>query len=202
MDAHFEKINASFEEMRANMDAYYERMVAIIKECLGRPEAKKELAPEETEAMAEPQEVPEGATDEEMSGGTEDRAGKQHLAVRRHGQLKKQAQGNGGPRQKFAAARGWFTRCAIPALIKGHARRGPGMKCRRSGLKGQSKAFRKGKRVMLEKGHLERRKALYDAVEPTLGLEIAKRVVGTSFRLWEPGDWLLWKCRPPPKQKR
>jgi hypothetical protein len=50
--------------------------------------------------------------------------------------------------------------------------------------------------------HLERRKALYDAVEPTLGLEIAKRVVGTSLRLQESGDWLLWKCRPPPKRNR
>jgi hypothetical protein len=76
------------------------------------------------------------------------------------------------------------------------------MKCRRSGFKGQSKAFRKGKRVMIGKGHLERRKALYDAFEPTLGPEIAKRVVGTSIRLREPGDGLLWKCRPPPKRKR
>jgi hypothetical protein len=55
---------------------------------------------------------------------------------------------------------------------------------------------------MIGKGHLERRKELYDAIEPTLGPEIAKRVVGTSIRLREPGDWLLWKCRPPPKQKR
>jgi hypothetical protein len=55
---------------------------------------------------------------------------------------------------------------------------------------------------MIWKQHLERRKALYDAVKPTLGLEIAKRVVGTSLRLRESGDWLLWKCRPPPKRKR
>jgi hypothetical protein len=55
MDTHFEKI-------KANMDAYYEGMIVIIKECLGRPEAKKEPAPVETEAVAEPQEVPEEAT--------------------------------------------------------------------------------------------------------------------------------------------
>jgi phage terminase small subunit len=81
MDAHFEKINASFEEMRANMDAYYEGMIVIIKECLGRTEAKKESAPEETEAVAEPQEVPEGATDEEAIGVTEDRSRNLRLAV-------------------------------------------------------------------------------------------------------------------------
>jgi hypothetical protein len=49
---------------------------------------------------------------------------------------------------------------------------------------------------------LKTRKTFYDAIELTLGLEIAKRVVGTSVRLQELGDWLLWKCRPPPKRKR
>jgi hypothetical protein len=45
-------MDAHFEEMRVNMDAYYEGMIIIIKECLGRTEAKKEPAPEETEAVA------------------------------------------------------------------------------------------------------------------------------------------------------
>jgi hypothetical protein len=181
------------------MDAYYEKMIAISKGGLGRAEDRRKPTPEETAAVAEPQEVPEGATDEETLGVTEDRAGKQLLAVRRHGQLKKRAQGNGERRQKFTASRGRFTRRAVPAQIKGHVRRGPDMKCRRSGLKGQSKAVRNEKRGMVGKRNMERRKALYDAVEPTLGPEVIRIVVG---RLRKTSIWLLWKCRPPPKRKR
>jgi hypothetical protein len=80
------------------------------------------------------QRVPKGATDQETIGTTEDRYGDQRLAIRRHRQQKKRAQGNGGPRQKFAAVRGWFTRRAIPAMRKGHAHRGPGKTCR-SGIR-------------------------------------------------------------------
>jgi hypothetical protein len=61
-------------------------------------EEEKEPTPEETEAVEKPQEVPEGATDEETSGCTEDRTGEQRLAVRRHKQRKKRTQVNGGPR--------------------------------------------------------------------------------------------------------
>jgi hypothetical protein len=144
MDSYFEKVNANVEEMRATMDAYYEKMdaryekrmaimdayyegtIAIIKECLGRPEAKKEPTPKEPEAVAESREVPKGGTDEETSRGTVDRSGEQRQAVRRHRQRKERAQGNGGPRRKFATVRGRFTRRAVPALRKGHVRKGPG----------------------------------------------------------------------------
>jgi hypothetical protein len=156
---------------------------------------KREPAPEETEAMAEPQEVPEKAMDE-MFRATEDRAGEQNLAVRHHRQLKKRAQGNGGALQKFADARGWFTPRAVPAL-----RKGPGKKCRHF-LKGQSKAVRNGKRVMIGKRHLERKKALYDDIERTLGPEVVRIVVETSVRLQKMSDRILWKCRPLPKRKR
>jgi hypothetical protein len=37
---------------------------------MGRAEDKRKPTPEETEAVAEPQEVPEGATDEETLGAT------------------------------------------------------------------------------------------------------------------------------------
>jgi hypothetical protein len=47
-------------------------MIAIIKECLGRTEAKKESTPKETEAVEEPQEVPERATDAEAIGAAKD----------------------------------------------------------------------------------------------------------------------------------
>jgi hypothetical protein len=81
------------EEMGAIMDTYYEKMMAIIKEtfreateacravtpaCL---EEEKESAPEETEAVAEPQEVPEGATEEETIGAAKYRSRDLRLRV-------------------------------------------------------------------------------------------------------------------------
>jgi hypothetical protein len=45
---------------------------------------------------------------------------------------------------------------------------------------------------------LERRKTLYDAVEPTLGPEVVKTVVGTSVTIRKMSDRILWKYRPPP----
>jgi hypothetical protein len=157
---------AEHEEMMAIMDAHYEKVSAINKKYLGTTEAKKKPAPEETEAVGEPQEVlegvmeveeepapeetegvaerqevPEGAPDEETFGATEDRTGEQRLAVRRHRQRKKRAQENGGPRQKFSAFCGRFTRRAVPAQLKGHVRKGP-RKNRRSGVRGPGKTFR------------------------------------------------------------
>jgi hypothetical protein len=103
-------------------------------------EEEKEPTPEETAAVEKSQEAPNGAADEETSTGTEDRTGEQRLAVRRHRQRKKRAQVNGGPWQKFAAFRGRFTCCAVPALLKGHVRKGP-RRNRRSGIRGPGKTF-------------------------------------------------------------
>jgi hypothetical protein len=107
----------------------------------GVMEVEEERAPEPREVMAESREVPEGASDEEAFGATEDRTGEQCLAVRRHIQRKKWALVNGGPQQKFAAASRWFTRHAVPALLKGHVRKGPRRNCH-SGIRGPGKTFR------------------------------------------------------------
>jgi hypothetical protein len=56
----------------------------------------------------------------------EDRYEDWHLTVRRRGQLKKRNQGDGGSQQKLATALGRLTCRAVPALHKGHSRRGPG----------------------------------------------------------------------------
>jgi hypothetical protein len=48
------------------------------------------------------------------------------VPVRRHGQLKKRAQGDDGSWQKFAAARGLLTRHAVPAPCKKHGHKGRG----------------------------------------------------------------------------
>jgi hypothetical protein len=126
-------------------------------------EEEKEPTPEETEAAEKPQEVPKRGTDEETSGGTKDRTGEQRLAVRRHRQRKKRAQVNGEPRQKFSAARGRFTRRAVPAMCKGHVRRGPGMKCRRSDIIGRGKAS--GSRM--EDRSLKKRRTKFNVVQGT-----------------------------------
>jgi hypothetical protein len=109
----------------------------------GVMEVEEEPTPEETAAVEKSQEAPNGAADEETSTGTEDRTGEQRLVVRRHRQRKKRAQVSGGPPQKFAAFRRWFTCRAVPALLKGQRRncrsgvRGPG-KTSRSRIDGRS----------------------------------------------------------------
>jgi hypothetical protein len=103
-------------------------------------EEEKESTPKETDAVEEPQVVPEGVTNEEKFGATEDRAGGLRLVVRRHRQQKKRAQENGGPRQKFAAFCGRFTHRAVPALLKGRVRKGP-RRNRCSGERGPGKTF-------------------------------------------------------------
>jgi hypothetical protein len=167
MDSSQERTNANPEETKATIRSGQEEMIKAItgasresKEACeektkalpetteacpemtpGCLEEEKEQAPEEIEAMEKSWEVPEGAADEEKFGATVDRAGELRLAVRRHRQRKKRAQVNGGPRQKFAAAtRGRFTGHAVPAMRKGHVRRGPGMKYRRSDIRGRGKA--------------------------------------------------------------
>jgi hypothetical protein len=113
-------------------------------------EEEKESTPKETDAVEEPQVVPEGATDKEEFGATEDRTGEQHLAIRRHRQRKERAQENGGPWQKFAAFRRWFTCCAIPALLKGHVRKGP-RRSHRNGVRRPGRAS--GTRIVKRDRH-------------------------------------------------
>jgi hypothetical protein len=104
-------------------------------------EDEKEPTPEETETVEKAQEFPKRGTDEVTNAGTEDRTGEQSLAVRHHRQRKKRPQVNGGPRRKFATVCGRFTRRAVPALLKGHVRKGP-RRNRRSGVRGPGKTFR------------------------------------------------------------
>jgi hypothetical protein len=121
-------------------------------------EEEEEQTPEETEAVEEPQEILDGVMEEEREptpketevvadwqevhkGTIEDRAGELRLVLRRHSQRKKRAQEKGEPLQTFAAFRRRFTRCAVPALLKGHVRKGP-KKNRRSGARGPGKTSR------------------------------------------------------------
>jgi hypothetical protein len=258
MNAYYKKMDARYEKRMAIMDAYYEGMIAIIKECLEKTKAlletteafpakteafleRKGSAPEELESMAEPKEVPERATEQETGEAAEDRTGKLRLAVRRHRQRKKQSQENGGPREKFAAFRGRVTHCAVPVLNKGHVRKEP-RRNRRSGVKGLGKTsgsrienpglkerWTKDKAVRgtLGKGTCKRNRRtcpvfgnglrdrgerqstlvrngmrFCEAIRQRLDVKIAKFIFESYIRLREPGDCLLWKCRPPLKRKR
>jgi hypothetical protein len=99
---------------------------------------KREPTPEEIEAVEEPQEVPEGATDKEVIGADEGRSRDLRRALRCRGRLKTRTRPDGRLRQECAADVGRPTRRFVPALRKGGLRRGPGKKCR-SDIKGPSR---------------------------------------------------------------
>jgi hypothetical protein len=134
-------IKAHHEEMMAKMDAWRGVTTACLEE--------EEPDPEEPKAVAETKEVPEGATDEEAIGVTEDRSRNLRLAVRCRGRLKTWTKCDGRLRQDCAASVGRPTRRFVPALCKGGLRKGPGKKCHsgtggqkccRIGIRGQGKA--------------------------------------------------------------
>jgi hypothetical protein len=50
--------------------------------------------------------------------------------------------------------------------------------------------------------HLEPKMVHREVIKQSLRLEIARLMLKSSVALWEPGDELPWKCRPPPKRKR
>jgi hypothetical protein len=167
IDPHFEKINVN-----------YEKIIAIIKEGLGRAEDKRKPTPEETEAVAEPQEVPEGATGVDTIGATDDRFRDLRLAAGCRGQLNTRTKHDGGSRQECAAAVGRPTRHTLPATRKGGLRKGPGMKCRRSVIKGRGKASGNGMkgRIMKRRRRLDRKKKHSEAIRKSLHMEITKLI--------------------------
>jgi hypothetical protein len=256
MMAKIDKMDANQHEMKATIRSGHEEMIKAItgaspestEACEEKTKAlpetteacpevtpacleeKKEPAPEEPKAVAETEEVPEGATDEEKFGATEDRAGELRLVLRRHRQRKKRAQENGGPRQKFASLRGRFTRRPVPALRKGQVRKGPGRtlggRMTDRGLKQREakndavQGTPKGRtcerrsrtqprrdcgmkdREMKQRPRLGRGRAFIEALGQTLGLKVVEWTFESSTRLRRPSIWKLWKSRPPPKRKR
>jgi hypothetical protein len=167
MDSNQEKMDAnkaSQEEILAEMNVIQRKMDAWLggmKACRVAPEAceektgacleKKEPSPEATEAVEKFQEVPEGSTDEETIGATEGRSEDLRPAVRCRGQLKTRTSQDGGSRQGCAAVVGRPTCRSAPAMRKGHVRRGPGKKCRGSGIRERGKVSGNGKRGRIVK---------------------------------------------------
>jgi hypothetical protein len=152
MDVHYEKTRATIrcgqEQLIAKLKADREEMTAwgtetkacreATETCEGNTEAflEKESALEEPKAVAETEEVPEGATDEEAIRVTEDRSRNLRLAIRCRRRLKTWTKRDDRLRQECAATIRRPTHRFVPALRKGGLWKGPGKKCR-SGTGGQ-----------------------------------------------------------------
>jgi hypothetical protein len=220
MDPIEQKMTAKMDAMQATLDSQLEETMACLGEtkassettescegkshaCPLKTEAEKESAPEDAGAVAESQEVPKGATGKEAIGVTDDRSRNLRLAVGCRRQLETRTKHDGGSRQECAAAVGRPTRRSVSVMHRRGLRRGPGKKCRR-GLKGRGKTSGNGMRETIGKQRrlLERKKTHSEAITKSLGMETAKLMVESPIGLREPGDGLLWKCRPPPKRKR
>jgi hypothetical protein len=132
LKSHNEEMMAGLKRLNATADAWLEKTEAFLE--------KKEPAPKEIKAVAEPQEVPEGATGEETIGTAKDRCRDLRLAVGCRRQLKTRTKRNGRVRQEYAATVGRPTRRTVPAMRKGGLRKGPGKKCR-SGIRGPGRTL-------------------------------------------------------------
>jgi hypothetical protein len=160
------KIEAVMKATQHEIDAHHEEMIAKMDAWRGVTPARleeEEPAPEEPKAVAETEEVPEGATDEEAIGVTEGQSRNLRLAVRCCGRLKTRTKCDGRVRQDCAATVGRPTCRFVPALCKGGLHRGPGKKCRLSGIKGLGKTS--GSRM--EGRSLKQRRPEYNVVRGT-----------------------------------
>jgi hypothetical protein len=186
--------------------------------------------------IMEPEEVPEGVTDEETIGAAKDRSRDLHLAVGCRGRLKTRTKRDGRLRQECAAIVRRPTRRFVPALRNGGLWKGPGKRCGRNGVRGPGEtsgsrmedrglkqrrtrdnvvrgAPKERTRKVFENGVRNRsarlsilrrngRRRVHDAFRHKFETEAMKTAVGSPIRLREPGNGLLWKCRPPSKRKR
>jgi hypothetical protein len=104
-----------------------EAAVGVFEERLGKVDITDlEANREKSEDVAVYQEVPDEEAAVETIGALEDLYGDRNLPIGSHRQLKKRTHGDGGSRQKLAAAKGRLTRRAVPAPRKGHSRQGSG----------------------------------------------------------------------------
>jgi hypothetical protein len=154
LEASLVKLDACIATIKTEMKANHQKMDACLGETKALPETTKACpvkthaclqeeekpAPEEIEVVAKPQEVPEGATEQETIGVTEDRSGNLRLAVRCRGRLKTRTKCDRWLRQDCASTVGRPTRRFVPVLRKGGLRKGPGKKCH-SGIKGPGRTL-------------------------------------------------------------
>jgi hypothetical protein len=132
------KLNAHYEWMMAGTDSQLETMGAARDIFEGRlnemDTTDLEANREKSEALAEQQDVPKTEAAVKNIGAPKDRYGDRHLAAGCRRQLKKRTQGDGGSRQKLAAARGRLNKpcrsCTAQGIRSSKTRKG--QRCTRS----------------------------------------------------------------------
>jgi hypothetical protein len=115
-----------------------------------------EATPEATEAAVERQELFEEEINFDTIGSSEDRCEDQRLAVRRRRGAKKRSQDSVGSWQKISAARKRVKRRPVPAVRKGHIRKGPGRNSVER-VHPKSRTFGKKQRLCSEYKRINRR---------------------------------------------
>jgi hypothetical protein len=168
---------------------------------------------EETEAPVERQELFKKEINAKNIASSEDRCEEQRLVVRRRRGVKKRSQDSVGSRQKLFAARKRVIRRAVPAVRKGHMRKGSGKNnVPRGTSRGTMLDKRQRNNSECEDGRLGRdlKKRLRLRTRRTSGrnfkkpiqLEKKKRIFGSTNGLCKASKWTFWKVRPPPKRKK
>jgi hypothetical protein len=233
------KANAELEAARAVMkadiiakiEAGHERFLAFLDgltsygkgtttcrtettSCRGEMDVTKtEATPEEAEAAVERQELLEEGINFDDIGSSQVRYGDRCLVVRRRRGAKKRIQDSVGSRQKLFAARKRVIRRAVPAVRKGHMRKGPGKNTFARGAS-TGKTLEKRQRNNCECGNgrwdrdfktqfrLWMRKTSGRNFRTPMQLEEENQIVSSTIELQDVIYWTSWELRPPPKPKK
>jgi hypothetical protein len=172
MEALEEAMDSDLREMKADlrtqigclasrMDSHHEELKARMYANL------EQMTTTESEAVSEHQKVPNENAAMEKIGALEDRYGDQHLAVRRHGQLKKRAQGDGGSS---------FLHRARNTVIRDIQQRDEGPKHKTTAMSGKENT-------------------LHEAPGQNFELEAVKIAVTFFGRPRKMKEWALWRSR-------
>jgi hypothetical protein len=134
METNKERIEANQEKLDAKLDAHHERMMVRMNYHLEKMEAMVDVFEERFKKIEDMdlEGNPEQSRRRSLKKGLQSKLSRalkkwyvdHHLAIGRCRQLEKLTQGDGGSQKKSVAAHRGMTRCALPALCKGHGRQG------------------------------------------------------------------------------
>lgn len=110
-----------------------------------------------------------------------------------HRTPKKRSQGEDGSRKNLASARRWMTRCAGTARHMGCGNKGQAVEQRQRMREEGSNRIRA--QDFKEQLCLRKERAFGRILVKTVELEVTKRIVGTSIRLWEVNVKIFWKLK-------
>jgi hypothetical protein len=173
-----------------------------------------EANPEETEAAVErPELFQKEETKFDNIGSSEDRCKAQRLVMRHRRGANMRIRDSVGSRQKLSAACKRVKRRAVPAVRKGHIRKGPGKNnVARGACRGKMLDKRQRNNLECEEGRvgrdLKKRLRLWmkrtsdTCYRKPTKLEMANLIFGSTIELQGVNDWTFWKVRPPPKRKK